>query len=93
MSGNTSGLFPQDGSEKTREGTPREVGLSGARGLSRSGTGAVRALGSTRGDPPGAGVVDLQADDLVARAFAILADERERWRSARSVNLRPGSSS
>jgi hypothetical protein len=36
---------------------------------------------------------DLQADDLVARAFAILAEEEERWRSARPVALRPGSSS
>lgn len=36
---------------------------------------------------------DLQADDLVARAFAILAEEEERWRSARPVARRPGSSS
>ena len=36
---------------------------------------------------------DLEADDLVARAFAILAEEEERWRSARPVALRPGSSS
>jgi hypothetical protein len=38
-------------------------------------------------------VADLQPGDLVQRAFAILADEKERWRSARSERLRPGTSS
>jgi hypothetical protein len=50
--------------------------------------------GSTRDDDsPGAGLADFAADDLVARAFAILAEERERWDSAPSVNLRPRSPS
>jgi hypothetical protein len=40
----------------------------------------------------GPGVGDLAPDDLVARAFAILAEETERLHSARSVNLRPASS-
>jgi hypothetical protein len=31
--------------------------------------------------------VDPSADNLVARAFAILAEEQERWRSARSASL------
>jgi hypothetical protein len=64
MSGNTSGPFPEAGSEKTVD--------------TRTGVALSR---------------DLQADDLVARAFAILAEEEERWRSARPVALRPGSSS
>ena len=36
--------------------------------------------------------LDDSADDLVARAFAILAEEQERWRSARPERLSPGSS-
>jgi hypothetical protein len=36
---------------------------------------------------------DPSADELVARAFAILAEEQERWRSARSEGLHPWSSS
>ena len=33
------------------------------------------------------------ANDLVEAAFAILAEEEERWRSARAAKLRPESSS
>jgi hypothetical protein len=57
------------------------------------GTETARERESTRPElSSGPGVVDLAADDLVARAFAILAEETERWHSARSLNLRPASS-
>lgn len=56
---------------------------------------APRAGGEKTGDTQTAVALsrDLPADDLVARAFAILAEEEERWRSTRPVALRPGSSS
>ena len=37
--------------------------------------------------------VDPSADDLVACAFAIVAEEQERWRSTRSESLPPRSPS
>jgi hypothetical protein len=68
MSGNTSGHFAPDETEKPEA----EAG---------------------RGELPGAGVLDLSGDDLVARAFAILADEQDRWHSHVPVPIHPGISS
>jgi hypothetical protein len=65
MSGDTSGRFSPDGTEKAREGGLQELSRPGA--------------------------VDLTADDLVARAFAILAEEEDRWQSARSPQPRSSS--
>jgi hypothetical protein len=64
--------------------------------MSGNPSGPVPQAGSGKTGDTRTGVAlsrDLQADDLVARAFAILAEEEERWRSARPVALRPGSSS
>jgi hypothetical protein len=46
-----------------------------------------------RGDPVITDVRDLPGDDLVARAFAILAEEQDRWHPGRPAPIQRESSS
>jgi hypothetical protein len=92
MSGHTFGEFPPDETERPT-GAAEEVELARVRASSRSAPGVAPADRTTQTDSRGAQVVALTGDELVARALAILADEKERWHSGRSVNLWPRASS
>jgi hypothetical protein len=58
-----------------------------------TGADVVPAARTTRIDSRGTDVVVLTGDELVARALAILADEKRRWHAARSVAAPPRASS
>jgi hypothetical protein len=55
--------------------------------------GKAPGLESTQGDDAAAGAGAVPTEDLVERAFAILAAEKERWQATRSANPPPRSSS
>jgi hypothetical protein len=58
-----------------------------------TGADVVPADRTTRTDFRGTDVVALTGDELVARALAILADEKDRWHAARLVAAPPRASS